>query len=290
MTARATIRFVTKRLSLPIEAGGATMAVRECGPRAGPAVVCVHGLTRNGRDFDGLAAALAAGGRRVLAPDMPGRGDSAWLADPAQYHIGTYVEAVQALLRARNLDAVDWVGTSMGGLIGMALAAMPAGPVRRLVLNDVGAFIPKAALEAILAYVGLDPRFISLDEAERYVRQTYAGFGRLTGPQWRRLTRRSVRRRPGGYSLRYDPAIRAPFASAAAQDISLWPLYEAIRCPVLLLRGADSELLPAPVAREMTVRGPKARLIEFEGVGHAPALMDLRQISAVADFLERVPA
>lgn len=285
MTARATISFAKERLPLPPEAGGGTMAVRECGPRAGPAVVCVHGLTRNSRDFDGLAAALAAGGRRVLAPDMPGRGDSAWLADPAQYHTGTYVEAVQALLRARNLNAVDWVGASMGGLIGMALAALPASPVRRLVLNDVGAFIPKAALEAIASYVGLDPRFASLDEAERYVRQTYAGFGRLTEPQWRRLTRQSVRRRRDGYRLRYDPAIRAPFASAAAEDISLWPLYEAIRCPVLLLRGADSKLLPAAVAREMTARGPRATLVAFEGVGHAPALMDPRQISAVVDFL-----
>jgi pimeloyl-ACP methyl ester carboxylesterase len=276
---------MTRRLSLPPDAGGVTMVIHEHGPQNGPAVVCVHGLTRNGRDFDWLGAALAAEGRYVLAPDMPGRGNSGWLADPARYEIGTYIRAVQALLRARGLHALDWVGTSMGGLIGMALAAMPESPIRRLVLNDIGAIVPKVALEAIAAYVGLDPCFSSLDDAERYIRETHAGFGSLADDQWRRLTRQSVRRSKGGYRLRYDPAIRAPFANAAAADIDLWPLYEAIRCPVLILRGAESGLLAASVARDMTVRGPKAQLVELEGVGHAPALMDERQISVISAFL-----
>jgi pimeloyl-ACP methyl ester carboxylesterase len=285
MIARSPPSPVTRYLTLPPDAGGVTMAVHEHGPRSGRPVVCVHGLTRNGHDFDWLGAALARRGRYVLAPDMPGRGHSGWLADPAGYGTGTYIRATLAMLRSRGLTAVDWVGTSMGGIIGMAVASMPENPIRRLVLNDVGAMVPKAALEAIATYVGLDPRFGSLDDAERYIRETHAGFGSLTDAHWRRLTRRSVRRDGAGYRLRYDPAIRTPFAGAAITDVDLWRLYDAIRCPVLLLRGASSGLLPASVAREMATRGPKAKVIEFAGAGHAPALIDETQIAAVAAFV-----
>lgn len=285
MNARKPASPATRRITLPTDAGGVVMAVHEHGPRSGRPVVCVHGLTRNGRDFDWLGAALAGRGRYVLAPDMPGRGSSGWLDDASGYATGAYIRAVLAMLRARDLASVDWVGTSMGGIIGMAMASLPGSPIRRLVLNDVGAVVPKAALEAIAAYVGLDPHFGSLDDAERYIRETHAGFGALTDAQWRWLTCRSLRRDGAGYRLRYDPAIRTPFVGTAITDVELWQLYDAIRCPVLLLRGASSALFPASVAREMTARGPKAKLIEIAGAGHAPALMDETQIDAVAAFL-----
>ena len=254
---------------------------------AGRTVVCVHGLSRTGRDFDDLAPALAAAGFRVVAPDVVGRGDSDWLRPGGDYGIPQYCADLVALLARLDIESVDWIGTSMGGLIGIALAAMPGSPIQRLVLNDVGPYVPKASLERIGRYVGHDTRFASIEAAEAWYRETAAGFGRLSDAAWRHMATSGTRPDgQGGLRLHYDPAIGAPLHDVEAlADVDLWPLWEAIACPVLLLRGADSDVLPAAVAEEMTRRGPGCELHEFTGVGHVPALIDPAQTNLVRDWL-----
>lgn len=252
--------------------------------RAARTVVCVHGLTRNGRDFDDLAAGLAATAR-VLCVDVAGRGLSDRLERAEDYAVPVYARQLCAWLDGLASGKVDWVGTSMGGLIGMAVAAASPGRIGRLVLNDVGPVIPRAALAAIGSYVGLDPLFATLGELEAHLRAIHAPFGPLTDAQWRHLAAHGGRRCPGGWRLRYDPAIRLPFAAGAQTDVDLWPVYDAISTPTLVLRGGDSTLLDAGTARAMTARGPRARLVEFPGIGHAPALMDPAQIAVLRDFL-----
>lgn len=247
-------------------------------------VVCVHGLSRNGRDFDVLGEALAST-HRVLSVDMPGRGSSAWLADPADYVFPTYLTTLTALIARSGASTVSWVGTSMGALLGLVMAAQRGSPVSRLVINDAGPVIEPSAIERIRDYVGLAPVFATYAEAEAYIRAVSAPFGALTDAQWDHLTRTSVKEdAQGRYSLVYDPGIAVPFRSSAAPP-QLWGLYDAIRCPVLLLRGADSDLLSAATAQAMTERGPKARLLEFPGVGHAPALLTPDQVDPVVDFI-----
>jgi pimeloyl-ACP methyl ester carboxylesterase len=181
---------------------------------------------------------------------------------------------------------IDWVGTSMGGLIGMLLAALPRNPLRRLVLNDVGPFIPKAALERIAMYVGKEPRFATLAEIEKHLRIVAAPFGPLTDAQWRHLTVHNAKQDDAGaWIVNYDAGIAVSLASVQGQDISLWESWDRISCPTLVLRGAQSDLLLASTAQEMTRRGPKARLVEFQGIGHAPALMSDDQVGAVREFL-----
>ena len=255
-------------------------------PEAARTILCVHGLTRNGRDFDALAAALAETGARVVCPDVVGRGHSDWLADPAGYGFPQYLADMTALLARLDVEAVDWVGTSMGGLIGMMLAAQPNTPIRRLVINDVGPFIPKDALERIGTYVGADPSFADVAAAEAYIREVNAPFGDLTDAQWRHLAETSVRPvEGGGVKFRYDPAIATPFTQTPIEDVDLWPLWDRIACPVLVLRGADSDLLLAETAAEMARRGPCAEVVEIAGCGHAPALMDDHQIGVIRDWL-----
>ena len=248
-------------------------------------VVCVHGVGRNGRDFDALASALAAT-HRVIAVDMPGRGKSAWLADPNDYVFPTYLTTLTALLARSGAERVAWVGTSMGGLLGITMAAQPGSPIARLVVNDVGPAIEPAALERIRGYFGLDPTFASYDEIAHYVRTVSAPFGPLTDAEWDHLTRTNVRQRADGrWGLAYDPGIAVPFRTAAAAPPDLWGLWDAIRCPTLVLRGAQSDLLSAATAAQMATRGPRPAVIEFEGVGHAPALLAADQIDPVVRFL-----
>ncbi len=249
-------------------------------------LVCAHGLTRCGRDFEALAQALA-GHYRVVSPDFPGRGASDWLRNPAEYQVPTYVGDMVTLFARLDAEAIDWVGTSMGGLVGMAIAALPDQPIRRLVLNDVGAILPGLALDRIGRYVGSNPRFESFEAALACIRLIHAPFGPHDEAQWRFLAEVVVRQNPdGSWRLHYDPAIAAAFAAGGgAADVDLWEMYEAIRIPVLLVRGAESDLVPAALAREMTARGPRARLVEFAGVGHAPTLMQADQIDAVRSFL-----
>jgi pimeloyl-ACP methyl ester carboxylesterase len=260
------------------------IAYTEWGDAGAPPVICVHGLTRTGRDFDVLARELAPH-RRVLCPDVVGRGKSDWLGHPADYGYPLYLADMTALIARTGAAQVDWVGTSMGGLIGMMLAAQPRSPIRRLVINDVGPFIPRSALERLAQYVGKTPAFDDLDGFERYLRQVAAPFGPLTDAQWQHLAQTSHRRTAdGSFTAGYDPAIANAFGGELT-DVVLWPLWDAISCPTLLLRGDQSDLLLAATAQEMTQRGPRARLVEFEGVGHAPMLMAEDQIAVVREFL-----
>jgi len=251
-------------------------------------VICVHGLTRNCRDFDMLAMALQAD-LRVVCLDIAGRGRSDWLPDLADYGYPQYMADVTALLAritASGPREIFWVGTSMGGMLGMLLAARPATPIRRLVLNDVGTVIPKESMARIGKYVGQAPDFDSFAALEQYVRKVSAPFGPLSDTQWRHLAEHNSKQRADGrWVMSYDPDIALPFRKAMDRDILLWNPYEALTCPTLLLRGAESDVLPREVALEMTRRGPRPQLVEFPGVGHAPALMADDQIRAVRDFL-----
>lgn len=258
-------------------------------PDAEHVVVCVHGLTRNCRDFDSLAQTLAAD-FRVICPDVAGRGHSDWLANKADYGYPQYCADLTAVIARATAGGkprnVYWVGTSMGGIIGMLLASRSGSPIERMVVNDVGALIPKAAVERIAAYVGKDPRFRTLEELEALVRFVLAPFGALTDAQWRHLTVTGARQHAdGSWGLAYDPGIAEAFRHAAPADVDLWAYWDAVKCPTLLLRGAQSDLLERDTALKMTRRGPQARLVEFEGVGHAPALMADDQIRTVRDFL-----
>jgi len=253
-----------------------------------PPVICVHGLTRNGRDFDWLATDLARD-RPVACPDVAGRGRSDRLADPAQYGYPRYMADTALLLARLDAERIDWVGTSMGGFLGMLLAALRDTPIRRLVLNDVGPFIPKAALEHIATYVGKDPAFADLGEAERYQRLVAAGFGsRLPDAVWSHYARHMTRPDPaGGLRLAYDPEIARPFRDQPIADVDLWAVWDRIRCPVLVLRGAESGLLLPETAAEMAVRGPRATVVTVADAAHAPALADPDQIARIRDFLDR---
>ena len=282
---------------------GHRMAYWEWGqPEAGHVVVCVHGLSRQGRDFDVLAQALVArsdGAVRVICPDVVGRGQSDWLADPMGYQVPTYAADMFALLAhlKPTTQVLDWVGTSMGGLIGLAVGGQTQFPLpvalRRLVLNDVGPVIQWESIVRIGQYLGRVVQFESLQQAAEAMWAVSTTFGPHTPAQWLELSRHMVTPVPGTESvvtLHYDPAIAVPFGnmtqdSAVQGETLLWQLYDAISSQTLLLRGAQSDLLSRQTARLMTGRGPKARLVEFDGVGHAPTLVAADQVEAVTQFL-----
>ncbi len=252
----------------------------------GRASICVHGLTRNGRDFDALASALADKAF-VVCPDIVGRGRSDWLDDPKDYEVPTYASHMLQLIQHLGVSEVDWIGTSMGGLIGMGIAAMEENPIQRLVLNDVGPFIPSSALERIGTYLGLELVFDDRAALEAHLRQIHAPFGPLSDEQWAHLADHSARSRADGKTvLGYDPKIAEPFKAAdPVENLDLWPIFESIRCPTLVLRGDDSDLLLEETARQMTETGPKAELVTVDGVGHAPALMAPDQTEAIKSWL-----
>ncbi len=263
------------------------MAYTEWGARDNPRVlICVHGLTRNGRDFDALAEAMS-GHYRVICPDVVGRGQSGRLRDPAGYGIPQYVADMVTLIARLNVDSVHWVGTSMGGLIGMALAAQECTPLRKLVLNDVGPLITVESLQRIATYVGTDPQWASFNEALAYVKLISAPFGQLSEAQWHHLTETSiVQRADGRWAFRYDQRIAEPFKAAFVdKDIDLWPIYAGITCPTLVVRGAESDLLTRDTWQQMGACGPQAQLAEIPGVGHAPMFQSDEQIAVVRDFL-----
>ncbi len=266
------------------------MAYWEWGDAANPRVaVCVHGLSRQGRDFDTLAQVLAKS-HRVICPDVVGRGRSDRLADPMGYQIPLYVADMVTLLARLDAEVVDWVGTSMGGLIGMGLASLPKSPLSRLVLIDVGPTIEPGAVARIGTYLGAPVRWGSLDEAAEYLQGISKGFGPHSREAWLALTRPMLKADGDGFIPHYDPAIGVPFRAitpemAAAGQAALWHAYDAIGCPTLLLRGAESDLLTAATAAAMTGRGPRARLVEFAGVGHAPTLVAADQVEVVREFL-----
>lgn len=272
----------------PNPSGFHTVRYLEHGARdAARTVVCVHGLTRNGRDFDPLAGALAAAGFRVVCPDIVGRGRSDRLADPAAYNYGQYQQDMVALIAHLGVETVDWVGTSMGGLIGMLLAVRPGTPIDRLVVNDIGPFLPKAALARLAQYVGLDPVFHDRAQGETYLRQVFAPFGRLTDADWQAMAEHSLVPGGGGFRLAYDPAIRQGLLAAQDKDVDLWPVWDAIRVPTLLLWGKRSDLLTGDLVEAMLKRGPKPTLVGFDDVGHAPPMRSAAQIAPVVEWLSR---
>lgn len=268
------------------------MAYWEWGDPANPTVlVCAHGLSRQGRDFDTFARAMQ-GEYRVVCPDVMGRGQSDWLTDPSTYQIPAYAADMVTLLARVNAQTVHWVGTSMGGLIGLVVAAVRNSPVQRLVLNDVGPAVEPAALARIGTYLGMPIRWKDLDEAADALWAISQGFGPHTREQWLTLTQPMVKADGDGLIPHYDPNIAAPFRAitpeiAKAGEAQVWAMYDSLRIPVLLLRGAQSDLLSPATAKAMQERGPKAELREFAGVGHAPMLTAPDQIAAVREFLLR---
>ncbi|MGY4828861.1 alpha/beta fold hydrolase [Sphaerotilaceae bacterium SBD11-9] len=268
------------------------MAYWEWGDPANPRVlVCVHGLSRQGRDFDTFAQAMQ-GEYRVVCPDVVGRGRSDWLTDPSGYQIPAYAADMVTLLARLDTTSVHWVGTSMGGLIGLVLSALKNSPVQRLVLNDVGPSIEPSSLARIGSYLGLPARWKTLDEAADALWAISQGFGPHTREQWLALTRPMLKPDGDGFVPHYDPQIAVPFRAitpeaAGAGEAMMWAMYDSLRCPTLLLRGAESDLLTKATAQAMTARGPKAELCEFAGVGHAPMLTSPEQIAVVREFLLR---
>ena len=266
------------------------MAYWEWGDPANPRVLlCVHGLTRTGRDFDQVARRLATH-YRVVCPDVVGRGASDWLHNPAGYTIAQYVADMVTLIARLRPAVLHWFGTSMGGLIGMAYASLPGAPVARLVLNDVGPRLDAGALQRIGTYLGQPISFDSFDEGVAYVRQVSQSFGTHSDAQWKEFSRFTLREVDGRWRFHYDPDIAVVFKQTTPQmvtagEVALWAAYDAIDCPTLLVRGSDSDLLSADTAREMTQRGPKARLLEFPDVGHAPSFLHEPQIDLVEAFL-----
>ena len=272
--------------------GFVRIAYTEWGPAdAQQTVLCVHGLTRNGRDFDFLARHLAARGLRVVAPDLPGRGRSEWFAHAEDYGSSTYVALMAALIARLGAARVDWVGTSLGAHIGMELAALPGSPIRRLLMNDFGARVHAAGLQRISGYLRTYRRFATLADLEAHMRRAYATFGALTDAQWRHLAEHSaVPAEDGQVRPHYDPAIAKQFAWPIMLDIVVWRAWDQVTCPVLILRGESSDLLLRATVREMERRGVAARrglvrAVEIPDCGHAPALMSEQQIGLVEEFL-----
>ncbi len=323
MLGRMSVSFSRHSFLSLSPAGFHRIAYLDWGKRtAAHVVVCVHGLSRNGRDFDWLARDLARD-CRVVCPDVVGRGDSEWLADKGDYRFSTYLSDAASLIARITAPAppvafgtlrllrgrathdgpaqIDWVGTSMGGLIGMLLAAKRGSPIRRLVLNDVGAFIPWGSLYRLKGYVAGGGAFGDLAAVEAYLREACATFGPLEDAQWRHLAETSAERGADGrYYLRYDPGIgttlrvgapdpELPLGPNILAGIDLWSTWAEVRCPTLILRGAESDVLSRDTALQMQAMRPGVELRELPGIGHAPALMSYDQIAAVREFLLRQP-
>ncbi len=258
----------------------------EWGPADAPVLLCVHGLTRNGRDFDAVAERFSDRWR-VVCPDIVGRGESDRLLNPALYATPQYLADLTALIARLNVDKVAWLGTSMGALLGMFAAATANTPVERLLMNDAGPVLTKESLQRIAAYVGSTPDFADMAEGEAYLRRVHAPFGPLTDEQWGHLARHSLKTNAAGrVELKYDPAIAQPFAQVIGEDMVLWPFWDAVQCPVTVIRGAQSDLLRAETLAEMQSRGPAVTAHEIPGVGHAPALMADDQLDLIAAWLE----
>ncbi|WP_042884992.1 alpha/beta fold hydrolase [Cupriavidus necator] len=274
-------------------AGLHRMAYHEWGDPANPRVLmCVHGLTRTGRDFDSVASALC-GDYRVVCPDVAGRGRSEWLADPNGYVVPQYVSDMVTLIARLNVEQVDWFGTSMGGLIGMGLAGLPKSPVRKLLLNDVGPKLAPSAVERIGAYLGLPVRFKTFEEGLAYLQTISASFGRHTPEQWRELNAAILKPVQGAegleWGLHYDPQLATPFRKSTPEllalgEAALWRGFEAIEGPVLVVRGAQSDLLLRETVAEMVARGKHVSSVEVPDVGHAPTFVDPTQIAIARQF------
>ena len=266
------------------------IAYTEWGEPSSPrVVVCVHGLSRQGRDFDRLAVALARDGYRVLCPDLVGRGRSDRLRNPDEYALPQYCMDMTALVARSGVASVDWIGTSLGGLISMVLAGQAASPVRRLVVNDIGPFMPWSALHRLGSNLRSAPAdFADFAAAEAYYRTVLAPFGELGDAEWRHLTEHSVERGPDGrYRMLCVPMFARAFRTGLLYNLSLWRYWDGIRCPTLVLRGEPSDLLLEGTAAEMARRNPRAEVVEIPGCGHAPSLLDADQIAIIVGWLAR---
>ncbi|VWB39741.1 alpha/beta hydrolase fold protein [Burkholderia aenigmatica] len=279
-----------RRVQCASAAGLHHVAYTEWGDPANSRVlVCVHGLTRSGRDFDRLAAALSDT-YRVVCPDVVGRGRSDWLADPRLYAIPQYVADMVTLIARTGAESVDWFGTSMGGLIGMALAGLPGTPVRRMIVNDVGPRIEPDSLTRIGEYLGVQPRFATEQEGVDYLTSLSLPFGALTGDEWREINAPLLRQLPeGDWTMRYDPRIAEPFKTttpelAALGEAALWRAVETTEASLLVVRGAESDLLSRETVAEMVQRGRHVTQAEIPGTGHAPAFLNADQIALARRF------
>ena len=254
-------------------------------PRNDRVLICVHGLTRRGRDFDWLARSLEER-YRVICVDLPGRGQSDWLSVAADYQPSTYLQNAAALIARLNVEQADWLGVSLGGLMGMMLAAQPKTPIRRLVLDDIGGYVGAEALQRIAAYVGQDPSFPDRAGLKAYMREINSGYGPLADAEWEHLVTHGSRRdENGAWRLHYDPKLAEPFKEGFSEPVALWPLWDLIACPVLILRGGESDILTAETAAEMVARKPGTHLVEFQGVVHAPMLIYPAHIDALRRWL-----
>lgn len=262
------------------------IAYRDWGDPAAPVVFCAHGLSRNSHDFDPLARRLAAH-RRVVCPDLVGRGRSDWLADPADYHLIQYNLDATVVAARVGAESFDWIGTSLGGLMGIVLAGVPNSPIRRLVVNDIAPEVPLSALHRLARYLGAEPRFPDLASVEAHLRETLSPFGPMTDADWRRMAETSAVATDRGYRMAYDPEIAHNFRRFWLPiHTSLWRFWDRITCPVLILRGARSDFLTPPLLDRMLRRLPHAEVIEFEGVGHTPTLNADAQIMPLLRWLE----
>ncbi len=283
-------QFQIKTVQCLSPAGLHSMAYKEWGDPKNPEVLlCVHGVTRVADDFDALATAMTDR-YRVICPDVVGRGRSSWLANPQFYQLPQYVSDMVTLIARLDVKQVDWFGTSMGGLIGMGVAALKDNPIRKMMLNDIGPTINYAALMRIAEYMGKEVRFPTFEAGVDYIRLIAAPFGPHSDEQWRKLAGDVLRQQKDGqWSRHYDPAIAQAFTTftqetAAQSEAALWAIYDAIHCPVLLVRGSESDLLSRETADLMTQRGPRARLTELAGIGHAPTFMQPEQITLARQF------
>ena len=282
--------FQIKTVQCLSPAGLHNMAYKEWGDPKNPAVLlCVHGVTRVSDDFDALAAVMSDR-YRVICPDVVGRGRSSWLTNPQAYQLPQYVSDMVTLIARLDVTQVDWFGTSMGGLIGMGVAALKGNPIRKMMLNDIGPTINFAALMRIAQYMGKEVRFPTFEAGVDYIRTIAAPFGPHSDEQWNKLAGDVLRQQKDGqWSLHYDPAIAQAFSTfteenAAQSEAALWAIYDSIQCPVLLVRGSESDLLSRETADLMTQRGPRAALTELAGIGHAPTFMQPEQIALARDF------
>lgn len=264
------------------------MAYREWGQSdAENRVICVHGLTRNSRDFDQLATRLCHDSHVVCA-DLVGRGNSDWFNDPSDYNLLQYNMDMTVLTSKFGYDSVDWIGTSLGGLIGMSLAGMDKSPVRRLILNDIGPEIPYSALSRITRYAGTQRVFDTLEDFETHLRETLAPFGPMTDEDWARMAKTSSFKADDGYHAHHDPDIMQNFRRYFMfMHFNLWKFWDRIQCPVLILRGAESDFLPKSLLERMVSRLPQADYIEFEGVGHTPTLNAPVQIDPILEWMDK---
>lgn len=258
----------------------------ERGNRKTP-VMCLHGLTRNSRDFDNLASHLCTG-RRVICPDTVGRGHSDWLRSNNDYNLPQYNLDVAVVAAQAGVANYDIVGTSLGGLMGIVLASMDRSPIRRLVINDIGPEIPMPALKRLGRYVGENPLFETIEEVDAYVREKYEPFGPMSDDEWREIAEYSSYKNTDGYRMAYDPTIAENYKKYwLLTYFNIWEYWEKIECPVLILRGTESDFLTENLRDRMLESLPHAELIEFEGAGHTPTLRSLEQINPIREWLDK---